>query len=453
MARRPNILFLMSDEHRPDAAGFAGDPVARTPVLDAVAAEGVVFTNAYTPSPICVPGRQSIMAGQFPRTTGCERFGEDLTPGHMTYARRLAQYGYRTVAAGKLHHTGTDQMQGWTHRIGMDSGISHRHIPGRDEASYAGLPEPIHHKWPMAKEVRRAGVGRPPYLAADEYAVDGAVQYAHQHFVDSYYDRPIPEVPLLLKVSLWQPHYPFQVPDRELFDHYLTRVRPYSGQRLSGHPVLGGDRFVVRPGIEVSEREHRRATAAYYGMIELADRMYGRVLDALRLAGQDLDDWIIVYTSDHGEMLGEHGVYEKQRFYEASVRVPLIIRWPARFVPRTVERNVSTCDLFATLCDLAGVPAPGGLDSRSLAGLMSGDEEGWPDEAVSQFGGNRLMIKQGVLKYQWYGAEGPEVLFDLAKDPQESTDHAADPAYAAAMTAFRARRDALGFPSEKSIAP
>jgi choline-sulfatase len=135
MSERPNIRFLMSDEHRPDVTGYAGDPVIRTPVLDRLAASGVVFDNAYTPSPICVPGRQSLMSGQLPRTAGCEQFGQDLAPGHMTFARRFAQWGYATVVSGKLHHQGADQMQGWTRRISGDISIApyaivERSLPG-----------------------------------------------------------------------------------------------------------------------------------------------------------------------------------------------------------------------------------------------------------------------------------------------------------------------------------
>lgn len=443
--RRPNILFLMTDEHRFDVAGFAGDPVVRTPVLDELARGAVVFGNAYTPAPICVPGRQAMMAGQFPRHCGVERFGDDLAPGHLTFARQLALHGYRTVAAGKLHHVGVDQAQGWTHLIGMESGVAPHHLAGRDEDSYRGLPTPATHKWSQVTEVKRAGIGRSPYVARDEYTVAGALQYVHEHFVDSYYDRAIPEVPLLLKVSLHQPHYPYLTPHRELFEHYLTRVPLYEDQELSGHPVLGGRRHVVRAGIEVTRREQQRAVAAYYAMIEAADALFGQVLDGLRLAGQDLDDWIVVFTSDHGEMLGEHGVWEKQRFYEGSARVPLFVRWPRRFAPSAVTQNVSLCDLYATLCELTGVPVPKGLDSRSLAPLLSGDASGWDDEAVSQFDGTRLMIKRGALKYQWYGDEGPEVLFDLEADPGERRDVVADPRHAPALAAFRLRRDELGF--------
>ena len=134
---RPNILFLMSDEHRADVTGYAGNLVVRTPVLDELARTGVVCRNAYTPSPICIPGRQALMSGQFPRTCGCESFGQDLPPGHMTFARRFSQHAYHTVAAGKLHHTGTDQMQGWLQRIGSEVQMSPQFISERDDAAFA----------------------------------------------------------------------------------------------------------------------------------------------------------------------------------------------------------------------------------------------------------------------------------------------------------------------------
>ena len=132
----PNILFLMSDEHRADITGYAGDPVVRTPTLDGLARTGAVFGNAYTASPICIPGRQAMMSGQFPRTCGCEIFAQDLPTGHMTFARRFSQYAYHTVAAGKLHHTGPDQMQGWSQRIGSAMQVAPHFIEARDDASF-----------------------------------------------------------------------------------------------------------------------------------------------------------------------------------------------------------------------------------------------------------------------------------------------------------------------------
>jgi choline-sulfatase len=201
----------------------------------------------------------------------------------------------------------------------------------------------------------------------------------------------------------------------------------------------------VRPGVDVTETEIRRAVAAYYAMIETADEMFGLVIDKLRFVGQDIDDWIIIYYSDHGEMLGEHGIWEKQKFFEGSVRVPLIIRWPRNYSHRIVTKNVTTCDLFATLCDLANIPAPQNLDSRSLSNLMAGNSSEWKDEAVSHFGDDFLMIKRDDLKYQYYGEKMPEVLFDLSKDPEETKNVINSPEYAKKVEDFRRRRNKLGY--------
>jgi Arylsulfatase A and related enzymes len=448
----PNILFLMSDQHRADIVGYEGNTVVRTPTLDALAQTGVVFRNAYTPSPICVPGRQCLMSGQLPRTAGCERYGDDLPPDSMTFARRLTQVGYRTVCAGKLHHMGVDQMQGWSKRIAPDAEIADRYFPGLDPAVLKPYtPEPGTGKWTNQKEVERAGVGRGPHQKFDQRAVEATLDFVEDYFSDPFYDRPGGHRPLLLKLSLLQPHYPFFA-EEERFTRYLNRVPLYLEDAVD-HPKLGKTQY--GPNVRASARDIRRATAAYYAMVELVDEYLGRVLRALEHCGQDLDDWIIVYTSDHGEMLGEHGLWEKTQFYEGSARVPLIVRWPRRFAPRVVTRNVNLCDLFATLCALTGTPLPDtgetvggrGLDSRSLLPLLEqGDTaEGWDDETISQCGGTNLMIKRGALKYQYYGEDAPEVLFDLEADPGEKRNVLAEPAYAGAVAAFRERRRQLDF--------
>ena len=452
---RPNILFLMSDQHRADIAGYAGDPVVRTPVLDELARTGAVFNNAYTPAPICIPARQSMAAGQLPRTCGCEVFGEDLAPGHMTFARRLSQFGYATVACGKLHHNGVDQMQGWTRRIGGDMSVRHDYIPDRDLDAFRNLPLATEHKWPPPKEVKRAGIGRGPMYGADAYTLDGALRFIESFFAGPYYDRATPSRPLMLMVSLVKPHVPF-LTTHDKFTYYLNRVSPYAQETAFDHPFLGSR--AVTPGIDVSEREIRRATAAYYGMVEGIDEDYGKVLAALEYVGQKLDDWIIIYTSDHGEMLGERALWEKTKFFEGSVKVPLIIRTPGGAnAGRVLEENVNLCDLFATICDLTDVPPVDGLDSRSLLPLLNGDGAAWNNESISHYGGTflgheddferfeNLMIKRDHLKYQYYGADMPEVLFDLQRNPEETINYASNPRYAEALASFRARRDELGY--------
>ncbi len=449
MPNRPNILFLMSDQHRADVAGFAGNNVVRTPVLDWLASEGTVFTNAYTPSPICVPGRQCLMSGKLPKSAGCEGW-IDLPPSSMTFARTLSQYAYHTVVSGKLHHLGDDQMQGWTQRIAPDAQVADNQIQGAIMEEFARYePEVGTGKWSNQKEIEQAGSIYGAYQEFDEVAADASVRNLRRFFTAPSYDRPRHHRPLLHKLSLLQPHYPFFT-DEEHLTYYMNRVTPYLEEPCD-HPVLSLSQQ-NRP-VSATPRDVRRATAAYYGMIETIDGHYGEVLDELRHVGENLDNWIVIYTSDHGEMLGQHGIWEKTRFYEASVRVPLIIRWPKRFPGgATVRQNVNLCDLFATICDLAGVPTPTGLDSRSLVPLMDdarrsdakSDNILWDNESISQFGTHHVMIKRDDLKYQWYGTDGPEVLFDLASDSGETTNVLESEEHSDNVRRFRSRLAALG---------
>ncbi len=440
MKKRPNILFLMSDQHRADVTGYEGNPVIRTPTLDRLAETGVVFRNAYTPSPICVPARQCMMAGQLPKTCGCEGW-IDLEPGHRTFAREFSRYAYNTVCSGKLHHLSQDQMQGWTARIAPDASIMDYYIEGAIAEEFARYsPKPGTGKWSNQREIEEARAVEGPYQTFDARAVDAALDYLNRYFADPAYLRPQCHRPLLFKLSVLQPHYPFFTDDQR-FAYYLDRV-PIYAEKPCGHPVLSLSQ--QNKPVNVSEDAIRRATAAYYGMIDQIDAYFDQVLEKLEQLGEDLDDWIIVYTSDHGEMLGEHGIWEKTRFYEGSVRVPLIIRWPKQFPARIVDENVNLCDIFATLCDLADLEIPRNLDSRSLVPLLKGYTSEWNNESISQFGKSHLMIKQDHLKYQYYGADIPEVLFDLETDPDEKTNVVELPEYAKAFRRFRARLSELG---------
>jgi choline-sulfatase len=438
---QPNILFLMSDEHRYDICGFGGNQVVRTPNLDRLAQGAVVFDSAYTPSPICIPGRQCLMSGQLPKTNNCQGWAEDLPPNTNTFARHFAQHAYKTVCAGKLHHVGIDQMQGWTKRIAADTDIMDQFVPELEKSELEKYPRPSDlGKWSNQKELERAGIGYGPYQEFDDLVVQGAKSFIRSYFSDPLYDRPEGHRPLLFKVSLLEPHYPYFA-EKELFEYYLNRV-PIFQDPLFEHPVLSLSQQ-MQP-VNVDARTIRRATAAYYAMCESMDRRLGEVLSALEHSGQNLDEWIIVYTSDHGEMLGEHGLWEKTRFFEASVRVPLFIRYPKAWSAKRVSANVNLCDLYATLCDAAKLSIPNGLDSRSLVPLLEGNASNWNDESVSQMGKNHVMIKQGSLKYHYYGENIPEVLFDLKKDPRENINLISDFSYQDSVKQFRSRLATLG---------
>ncbi len=416
-----NILFLMADEFRYDAAGFMGNAVARTPNLDRLAEGAMVYDAACTPSPVCVPARQCLATGKYPLHIGCERFGQDIAPGSLTFARSFSEQGYYTTACGKLHHRGPDQMQGWMHRIGAETAVNW-------PEAFAGRSQIGRRKWRGAEDLKESGAGLSPLALHDDYSVRGAEDFLRMHF-GGLYAIP-PETPLLLMVSLQQPHFPL-LTERELLDFYQDRVPVYWNEPASGHPALDARRLGPAEGVD--ESDVRRATAAYYGMVEQTDRRIGQILQAVEQVGQSLADWIVVFTSDHGEMLGQHGAWGKRSFYEGSVRVPLMVRAPG--VPP--GRSAAPCnlvDLYPTLLGLAGLSAPDGLDGRDLFGP---DPRG---ETFCQHDGSAFMIRRGNFKYLRF-PHAPEVLFDLAQDPDETRNVIDDPAHAGTVAALRQRLD------------
>ncbi len=440
----------MTDEHRADVAGFAGNEIVRTPVLDELARTGVVFDNAYATVPLCLPGRQCMAVGKYLCNSGVRpEPGCDLPPESPTFARLFAQYGYRTVCSGKLHHTGWDQNQGWMLRIGVDhyeGNVLLQNIAGKVDSEcqrYEPLDSLKSDVKTMQRELICSGAGP----TKDKTCMDATLGFIRDNSSPPNCFREQPRRkeprPLLLKVSLLEPHYPFQA-EKDLLDYYLPRVRPYLDQETFPHQFLSGD-YILRQGKDVSEQDIRRATAAYYGMVENADANFGRIIDALEFAGHNLDDWIIVYTSDHGEMLGEHSSWEKGQFFEGSVRVPLIVRWPKGFDGgRIISRNVSHCDIFATLCELAGISVPEGLDSRSLVPFLRGDNPDWDNEIISEMIRKKrvlphgaLMIKRDNLKYHYYGPDMPEILWDLEKNPEETVNFIDHPNYVKIVKHFR----------------
>jgi len=433
----PNILFLMTDQHRADGLGYAGDSIAHTPTLDTLAEGAVRFKRAYTPSPVCVPGRQCMMSGKYPWNCGCRNYGDDLPPFSNTFAAALAAAGYETVCAGKLHHMGTDQMQGWTRRIGMDTEVNwnHRGLEDTIRSRYSG-PRP----WNIEKELERAGVGTSPYEIEDRYAVDGACHFIREYFTSPFYERQLAHRPLLLKVSLVQPHYPFCCP-AELMDKYMDRVPEPDIRPVHSHPALNG-----HPGPVSAPLDHvRRARAAYYGMIEQTDRQFARVIESLKAAGQDLDEWIIIFTSDHGELLGDHHHWWKHKLLEKSVRVPLFIRTPTGKRNIDCEQVVSLCDLYATLCELAGLTVPPGLDSRSLIPLLNGDNT-WGDIALSEVFGKYRMVVESHYKYV-LSKEGDRALFDMTKAFPEANDLLNEPSHRQAANRLQAILEEISWKS------
>jgi len=420
----------MADEFRFDSAGFMGNRVSSTPNLDALARGAVIFDNAYTPAPVCIPARQCMATGKYPLHIACEEFGEDIAPNSPTFARWFTEHGYYTVACGKLHHRGPDQMQGWMHRLGSETAV---HWP----QEYASRSIIGRSKWRGAEELKLAGEGVSALAIHDDYSVRGACDFLRVHF--GGLSAAPKDAPVMLMVSLQQPHFPL-LTSPGLLSKYEQRVPIYWNEPAAADPALEINRLGPEQGI--TETDVRRATAAYYGMVEQTDKRLGQVLTVLEQVGQNLDDWLIVFTSDHGDMLGQHGVWEKRKFYEGSARIPLFLRIPGQ-EPRRSNAPANLVDLFPTLARAAGLAIPEGLDGSDLLAAEP------PTETFCQFKRDQFMLRWNRWKYLRLGAE-TEVLFDLEDDPLESVNRIGDPSCADVATRLRARLDKFCLPVAQS---
>ena len=448
---RPNILLLMTDEHGAQFSGTYGHPFIATPAMDRLAADGVTFDAAYCNNPLCVPSRLSFMTGQY--THRCRGWDNatPLAPDAVTWAHLLRARGYDVALSGKMHLIGDDHLHGFQEQLARDLHIELQHpiFPWDD-----GVPE-AREPWPgvVCTESRvppgpggegtvaagqdsgaaPTGPGRTPEIDADDAAVAAALSYLRRRA----HGRA--ERPFALCVGLIAPHFPFVVPEpffSQYFPHHADLPHlppdhldalPPAAQRLRRAFGFWGH----------SEAQVRRARAAYYGLVSYADDKLRQLLDALDEYGLTADT-VVVHTSDHGEMLGEHGLWRKMSFYEQSARVPLQIRWPGRAAGgRRVGECVSLVDLAATIVDAAGADAgEAEMDGRSLRALLAGPDPEWRDEAFAEHTAHgtdraRAMLRRGRWKLCLSGGEDLEPeLYDLDQDPGEITNLAGDPAAA-----------------------
>ncbi|HJO05961.1 MAG TPA: sulfatase-like hydrolase/transferase [Chloroflexota bacterium] len=429
---KPNILVIMSDEHDPTISTPYGHPFVRTPYQQRLADEGAVFENAYCNSPLCVPSRASFMTGRHLYRTGVWDNTVPLASDIPTWAHRLNNAGYETVLCGKMHFIGRDQIHGFSKRIMPDihgEGGYHTNLPDWTKGQ---LAEPLA---VSERLTEGTGAGDNVQQRYDDEATKRAVTYL--------LDDERHEGPWAMCVGIFAPHFPFTVRPEYYYGYYpehadlprtptvpLEDSHPQT-QRLRGHFQAEG----------ITEEQTRVARAAYYGLTEFGDDKIGEILAAVDTNGL-ADNTIVVYTSDHGESLGEHGMWYKCTFYDPSTRVPLIVRWPGVVEPGSRHSQVtSLLDLVQTMLDVAGADN-NETDGVSLAPLLRGESEDGDGEAFSEYHAHGTttpgrMLRRGRYKLNYYLDDPPE-LFDLETDPDELTDLAADPAHAgrvAEMTA------------------
>lgn len=355
-----------------------GNKHINTPNLDRLAAEGVAFHHAYCQSPVCTPSRASFLTGRYPRTTRCRQNGQMIPADEVMLPKMLRETGYDCGLSGKLHTAPCHQVV--EERI--DDGYrvfnwSHHQHPDWKENEYTQWHESRGYKWKdiyPGPQGRHAFPGVPSELHQTTWCFDKAME-----FIGEKRDSP-----WLFSINCFDPHHPFD-PPKEYLDRYDPDKLPdpdYVVGELKNKTIFqqvdhdGAYGGMLLAYSKMTPRERREVTAAYYAMVEHVDHNVGRILDYLDETGQR-ENTIVIFHSDHGELLGDHGIYLKGPFmYDCSVRVPLIISWPGHFQQGVKsDAMVELVDLVPTLLDASGTETPLGVQGKSLYGLLAGDAD------------------------------------------------------------------------------
>lgn len=432
MTDQPNILFLQVDQMAASALRCYGDAICHAPTLEALAARGVVFEQAYCNYPLCAPSRFSMATGQLASRVRAYDNAAEFSAEIPTYAHYLRAAGYQTALSGKMHLIGPDQFHGFEARLTADLyPADFAWVPNWQDEGSRDTNDP--------RAVRIAGIcQRSVQIDYDEEVTHRAVQ----HLFDMA--RSDDKRPFFLQVSYTHPHEPYLC-QRKFWDLYegvplpMPQVPALSEAEHDAHSLRLLKSFGML-GIRFEDKDVARAIRAYYGSISYIDSLVARVLEALE-AGGFAENTAIVFTSDHGEMLGERGMWFKKHFFEKSMRVPLILSAPG-IAPGRVKDLVSLVDLLPTFAGLAGrAPEVETLDGIDLATVL-GSGSGAPGRAVyAEYLAETtpapiFMIRRGRFKFITSSSDG-EMLFDLEADPHERDNLARQGAYRATLEEFR----------------
>ena len=415
MPARPNFAFIFPDQWRGDCLGSLGHPVVETPFLDEIAASGVTFTAAFSPSPSCIAARASLITGQTPSTTG--RLGyRDRVPWRYehTLMRCLRDAGYQTLLTGKTHFYPQRASLGFEEMRLYDT---QKHEPGyvsdyeawleivadgqiRDTAKEISTNSWLACPWTM-----------PERFHPNTWTMDASIDLLQ---------RRDPTRPFFIQIGFHRPHPPLDPPQR-----YYERF-----EAIDLPPAPVGDwasRYDQPPETvnassgHLPEKVLARTRRAYYAQLAHIDYQVGRLINWLQQNSLH-DDTIIVFSSDHGELLGDHHLFRKTNPFEGSARIPLIIRVPGSGFTGTRQQPVSIIDFMPTFLDIAGVDIPGTVEGRSLLPLLQDSETPWRDFVHGEHAPGWQYVTDGRQKYIWESTSGRQWFFDLVSDPQETAN-------------------------------
>ncbi len=465
MPALPHILLITADQMRADAMGCAGNAAMLTPQLDRLAREGTLCERAYCVNPVCTPSRAALLTGRYPHCTGAWNIGVAVKEDEVTLGDHLRPLGYRCVGNGKMHFRPqrTPDLKGW----GQDEDPARRDRPRQRDGTYYGFDE-VHNTednmvgeyldWLRATapewgknphgnrpdgQTTELGSILPPELHQTHWVGERSVETIRRHD---------PARPLFMWTSFVDPHHPWNAPARY--------VDMYRGRALPAPPRRAGE-LDARPahlrrqegrGYWPGGGEEHKHTAAeiqnirrnYYAMVTFIDEEVGRLRAALEARGM-WENTLVVFTADHGELLGDHGLlYKGPWLYECLMRVPMILRGPGVPAGRRCDALMENADVLPTLLDLAGQAVPYGVQGRSLRPVLAGQAATMRDSAICSYnchdrGINLKALRTARYKLCVFAGETFGELYDLERDPQELENRWADPAYAAVRAELHAQ--------------
>ncbi len=462
---RPNILWICTDSQRWDTLGVYGNQWVRTPNLDRLAAEGMLFTNCYAQNPLCTPSRGAFLTGRYPVTTKLRQNGQDIPSSERLVTTRLAEEGYLCGLSGKLHLSACDRRielygrepSGWPKPTpergnqvlqGMERRIDDGYTDSEffwDHAPSGRLPSSSYTRWLAERgatvdpkpfgDSPHVKTGMPSELHQATFCVEKAIGFIEAHSGRDY--------PWLFSVNIFDPHFVLDPPE-DYLARYLDRldeiplpdyVEGELEQKPPYHKLFSERGRFNR--LEMSEHDHRLCRAAYWAMCDHIDTQVGRLLAALEASGEK-QNTIVIFTSDHGEMLGDHGIYIKGPFlYDPAIRVPLIVSWPG-VVPAGERRDtmVELADLAPTLLDAAALSREPGMQARSLWPVLTGEHGEHRESVYCEYYNSNpnepkqfcTMVRTPTHKLIAFHGQDTGELYDLRADPLEHANLWDDPA-------------------------
>jgi arylsulfatase A-like enzyme len=430
----PNILWVCSDQQRFDTIEGLNNPAVKTPHLRRLMQEAVTFTHAFVQNPVCSPSRASFLTGRYPHTAGLCSNGQRIRETERLVPRILSDFGYTCGLAGKLHLSPVaggrleDRVDDGYSRFAWSHDITDQ-WPGQN--MWRVWLEQQGVKWP-AHEHDPEGIAIDAKYMQTAWCADRAIDFlrSQRNFG-----------PWLMSVNIYQPHHPF-LPAKEFLDLYDPEKLPapkYQPGELDNKPRYqkGAQGNPTFPFLKMDDLARRKVTAAYYAMVSQVDQAFGRMLQALEDSGQ-AENTIVIFMSDHGEMLGDHGFYLKgPHLYDQAIRVPLMIRWPKHYRAGVrCDSLVEMVDVAPTLLEAAGIPPVDGMQGRSLTPLLTGATTEHRDSIYTEFYDQRFqgvepasvtMVRTESAKLSAYHSLDTGELYDLKKDPGEVHNLWADP--------------------------